>query len=353
MKKIVLLVGALLLLVAVPITVYFVGQQQDVRSRAAPATHLAFNPENITKAQDEQFTVNVQIDTAANSVAAAKIVITFDATKLEATSITNGPFAPKIVASGVVGPGTASITVAAESTAKPIKGAGVIAIVRFKGIAGTATAIPLLFDPTTFVSGLKETQANVLASSGTASVLITGGSASAAAPAGTAGTPVVTPTALPTSIITPTGIQATPSGGLEATPSAVTITVEKDASGSASSMPEIQGTAPAGSTVTLVIYSDPITVVFTADSTGAWTYTPTIPLAEGTHSLTATVQSPDGTTQTASASFVVGAATGVGGAAGDEMPTSGSAQTTLLFLALGISCIIGSGVVHAAALKKV
>jgi hypothetical protein len=206
MKKIVFFVVLLLLLIAVPVTVYFVGTQQELRSKAAPATTLTFSPASITKAVDDQFSVNVQIDTGANSVTAVKLDIAFDATKLEAMSITNGEFAPKISASGTVAPGTASITVAAASTAQPINGTGTIAILRMRGKAGTGGPISMTFGSTTFVSSLNETT-NALTTTQPAVITITGatsgiGGASALPTETPIPTTFVTPT--PTLIVTPT-----------------------------------------------------------------------------------------------------------------------------------------------------
>ncbi|MFZ2025431.1 MAG: cohesin domain-containing protein [Microgenomates group bacterium] len=221
MKKIVFLVVGLLLLIAVPATVYFVGEQQDIRSRAAPATSLSFNPTTVTKPQDEQFTVNVDINTGTNNVTAVKVVVTFDSTKLEATSITNGAFAPKITASGIVASGNASITVAANSTTSPMNGTGTIAIIRFKGKTGTTTPVQLKFDTNTFASGLTEST-NVITTMGTASVNISGSSASAAATTTIAPTP--TQTTLLSSVLPTDTIAPTPTQTPEATDSALVTT---------------------------------------------------------------------------------------------------------------------------------
>lgn len=203
MKKIVFVVVAAILLITAPVIVYFVGNQQDIRSRAAPATTLSFSPSTISAAVDSQFTLNVAINTGTNSVTAVKLVITFDSTKLEATSITNGEFAPKITASGVVSSGTASITVAADSTVNPIKGTGTIAVLRMKGKAGTTTPVTVKFDASSFASGLSEST-NVLTTTGVASVSITGSTVVPTPTPTTANSSntLITPT--PTAIPTPT-----------------------------------------------------------------------------------------------------------------------------------------------------
>ncbi len=265
MKKIVLLIVGILLLVAVPASVYLVGRQQDIRSRAAPATALSFNPTTITKPVDEQFAVNVDINTGTNNVTAVKVVVTFDSTKLEATSITNGALAPKITASGIVGAGTASITVAANSTTSPITGTGTIAVIRFKGKTGTTAPVQLKFDTTTFASGLAEST-NVITTMGTASVNILG-----------------TSTTTTTTTVMPTPTQA-------ALLSAVTPTE-----------------TPAEPTVT--------------------------PETEATDSALITTD-------------------GMGGGS-DEVPVTGSTETTVALLIAGICCIAVSGVVYAKAKQTV
>ena len=216
MKKIVFFVVGFILLITIPAIVYFVGQSQDIRSKAAPATTLLFSPTTVTKPVDEQFTVNVDMNTGTNNVTAVKVVVTFDSTKLEATSITNGAFAPKITASGVVAAGTASITVAANNTTAPMQGTGTIAIVRFKGKAATTAPVQLKFDTTTFGSGLTEST-NVITTLGTASVNITASTSNVAEANAasqesiivTTDTAAVLPTATPITKLTPT---PTPTG---------------------------------------------------------------------------------------------------------------------------------------------
>ena len=44
MKKVFLFIGIGLTLLAIPATIYFLGQQRDVRTHAAPATTLALTP---------------------------------------------------------------------------------------------------------------------------------------------------------------------------------------------------------------------------------------------------------------------------------------------------------------------
>ncbi len=331
-----------------------VGQQQELRSKAAPATVLALNPKTTTKTKGDVFSFDVQIDTAANNVAMAELHLIYDATKLEALSITNGPLAPKIAASGVVGGGTASITVRAESTTKPIKGTGTIAVIRFKAIGATDTPIQVKFDTTTFVSGLGESNPNVLTSSTPASVIISGGVDSQAVPTSISTVvPTIISTGAPTPIPelspTPTG-ESTESATIEASSSAAQITIQKDTLGVSPNTPQIQGVAPPGSTVTIVIHSDdPITVVVTVDENGHWVYTPTQPLADGAHTIIVTSQNQDGTANSTSSEFTVSASTS-GDLTEEPMPTSGTLTYTIILIGISLLLLLGGVMIQASQL---
>lgn len=353
MKKLVFILIAVLLLIAIPITVYLVGKQQETRSKAAPATTLTFIPTVVTKQVGEQFSISVQMNTGANNVAAAELHILFDATVLEALSITSSNFAPKIAASGVVSPGSASITVAAENTTTPINGTGTIAVIQFRGKAPTAIPSLIKFDSTTFVSGLGEVTANVLTTTGISSVTIAGNASSTTS--GISSVLDVSPTAAATtsSLITPTVSPlvvsptiapiATSGADIEST---LSIQVEQDTAGIAPTTPLIQGTATPGSTVTIVIHSDPITTVVTADASGAWSYQQEDPLESGDHTITATAEAPDGTTETTSLSFTVSSDSVGGGLEGQDMPTSGNTFPIILSLIIGGVFIFISGLLR-------
>ncbi|RJQ27477.1 PKD domain-containing protein [Candidatus Parcubacteria bacterium] len=75
-----------LLLLSIPLTLFFVSKQQEIRSRATPSTTLSFNPANVTATLNEPFTVDVNVDPGQNVVSSVKLVINYDTTKLEVTS---------------------------------------------------------------------------------------------------------------------------------------------------------------------------------------------------------------------------------------------------------------------------
>ncbi len=335
MKKVLLFVVIGLLLLAIPATIFFLGQQRDIRAKAAPATTLSLTPLTNTVNVGDSFKLDVTMTPASNQVVSAQIYLTFDPTKLKATAFTNGSNAPNVLNSAVLGNGTASISVGAASNAQPITTAGSIAQITFTALAATTAIAPteVQFASNTFVSGINDTTANVLNGTAGSKITINGPTVTPTP------TPTTTITATPTVTITPTltPTQAASQSG-EATSSAVTIASPTTNQDVASTEPVIQGKAPPGSSVTIVIHSTPQTVVVTADADGNWTYTPTTPLDNGPHDVTASVLDAAGTTQTASTSFVVAAGTGQGGGVSSEtaMPVSGSVGSTIVLISLGL-----------------
>lgn len=95
MKKVILIIVSLLLLATIPVVVWYAQQQQDIRSRAAPASRVSFSPGNVqVKTSDTSFTINVAIDTGVNQITGATVVVKFDPAVIEATDITVGNFFP-------------------------------------------------------------------------------------------------------------------------------------------------------------------------------------------------------------------------------------------------------------------
>lgn len=328
-KKIILLILVVLTLAAIPVTVFVARQSQEKRAKAAPATTLAFSPASVTKKVEDVFSFEVRIDTAENQVVAAELHITFDPAILEAQSITNGPLFPNILASGQVERGAANITVGAANATTPIIGTGTAAVVKFKALAPTTSPVSIRFAPTTFVGALGESATNVLVGSTPATVTVT--ATGSATTQQTATQSATTPTPTPTTTATQSA---------QASASAVLITEPADDSNLTTEQPTFKGTAAPGATITLTIYSTPITVTVTADANGNWVYTPVTALEEGPHSVVASAQDPTtGQTQTATTSFVV-AAGGEESSTNSGIPTAGSLETTVLLLVLGVLFVL-------------
>ncbi len=329
MKRIVIIVVSLILLLAIPASVFLTMRTQELRKRAAPATTLTLTPTTITKGVDEEFTLEARMNTGDNQIVAVELNLTFDPTKLQAEWIHNGTMFPNILSSGTVGNGTVSIALGATNTTTPISGTGTVATIKFKTLAATASPIAVRFAADTFVGALNEGSTNALTSSVPATITITGSSA------GVTPTTTITAATTPSVTLTPT---LTPTLGASdsASPSAVTIESPAKNERVDTLQPTIVGKAPPGSVVTVTIYSDPITVTVTADANGDWSYTLTEPLASGPHTIVVAAQDAStGQSHTATLAFVV-ATDGDNGASGSATPVAGAVENTIALLALGL-----------------
>ncbi|OGG14947.1 hypothetical protein A2875_03220 [Candidatus Gottesmanbacteria bacterium RIFCSPHIGHO2_01_FULL_46_14] len=323
MKKLLLMVSILVVMVAIPVTIYLVSQRQELRKKAAPATTLAFSPASTAKAVGSEFSMEVHINTGDNQVIATELHIAFDPEKLEAITLTNGALFPNVLTSGLVEAGTASITVGAPSNAQPVHGQGTVAVVRFKALAPTSTPITVSFASTTLVSGLGEGSTNVLTGTTPGKITITGASTDRTGPAATPSASL----SLNDEIDASLSAEASASAVLDITTPTASSAAQRD-------RPTIKGKAAPGSKVTLTIYSTPSTVIVTADANGNWVYTPQTPLEPGPHTIVATAG--DGS-DTATESFVVATDSGV--------PVSGSAEPTILVITLAL-ILISFGIVY-------
>lgn len=334
MKRVVIVLLAIFFLLAIPISVFVVMKNQELRKKATPATSLSITPTTLAKTVGEEFTLEVKMNTAENQIVAVDLKIIFDATKLEGVWIRNGSMFPNILSSGVVGSGTASIALGAPNTTTPVTGTGTVATLRLKAIAATTTPVTVRFGSDTFVGALNEGSTNALQTSVPATITIGGGTTN---PTPTSLTPTLTPT-----------LRATDS----ASPSAVTISSPAPNASVNNTQPTLRGTAPPQTTVTITIYSDPITVTVTSDANGNWTYTLAQPLASGPHTIVVAARDPvSGQSRTATLAFVV--ATGnENGATGSAVPVSGAVENTLLLLGIGLLFIITGSIIPAFAKNR-
>ncbi len=339
MKRIVLIIVSLIMVLAIPISVFVAMRSQEVRKKAAPATTLTLTPTTLTKAVGEEFTLEAQMNTGSNQIVAVDLALSFDPTKLEAEWIHNGTMFPNILSSGVVGNGTVSIALGATNTTTPVTGTGTVATIRFKALAATTAPIAVRFTTDTFAGALNEGSTNALTSTIPSTITIGGTSANTTitpTPT-TAITSSITPTVTPTGSVTPT-LTITPTNG--ASPSAVTIDAPLKNESVTTMQPTIEGKAPPGTTVTITVYSDPITVTVTSDANGNWTYTLAEPLESGPHTVVVAAQDPaTGVSHTATLAFVVSTGN-ENGASGSAIPVSGTTENTWLLLGLGMLFII-------------
>jgi hypothetical protein len=335
MKRLVIILISLITLIAIPASVFLTMRSQELRKKAAPATTLTLTPTTLTKAVNEEFTLEVRMDTADNQIVAVDLKLTYDPAKLQAEWIHNGTMFPNILTSGAVGNGTVSMALGATNTTTPISGTGTVATIKFKALAETTSPVAVRFAADTFVGALNEGSTNALTSTIPATITIGSGG-------GNQLTGTVTPTT--TLAVTPT-LTPTLSASDSASPSAVTIDSPAKNESVSTQKPTIEGKAPPGTEVTVTIYSDPITVTVTADANGNWSYTMEEPLAAGPHTIVVATQDPTtGKSHTATLAFVV--ATGdENGASGSAIPVSGAVENTLLLLGIGMLFIVSGSLI--------
>jgi hypothetical protein len=357
MKRVVLIVTSLILLLAIPASVFLAMRNQELRKKAAPATTLSLTPATLTKNIGDEFTLEAKMNTGPNQIVAVELNIAYDATKLQAEFIHNGTMFPNILSSGTVNNGVASIQLGATNTTTPVTGTGTVATIKFKAIAATTAPITVRFGNNTFVGALGEGATNALTSSVPATITINSGSNNTnttptatpmrtPTPTGGTGNGNNTPTATPAITATPTGQSgntqptATPTTAADSQTSAITID-SPAANEAVDSIPTFEGTATPGSTVTLIIRSTEITVTVVADEEGNWSYTMPQALESGPHTVTAAVlDAGTGETHTATIAFVVSNGT-ENGADNSATPVAGAMENTLLLLGLGVLFIIG------------
>jgi len=382
MKKALLILAFIFILVAIPLTVFLARQQQDIRQRAAPATTIAFQPSQITVAPGQEFDLDAVITSNENVVCAAELHITFSAQYLEALSITSADFMPNILESGVPQSGSASITVGAGTQC--VQGTGSVARIHFRALAdteGSATAVN--FAATSQVAAAGEGATDVLVSSSPAQVTIAAAGGASPSPSAVA-SPAVSPSpgsASPSPSATPL-VSASPSpsatpgtGGGTASPTptppatgtTTTITSPPNGSTVTTPRPTISGASFANALMVLSINTSPQhTATFYANAQGAWTYTPTTDIVNGTYTITVTGSPASGNSEVVTSTMTVSvsgtggttsttatptptpspsagtapAASGTGGA----IPVTGSVEQTLFLAAAALILLLfGAG----------
>lgn len=233
-KKLILLGLGVILLVAIPLTVFIAQKQQQTRSSASPSTNLSFvdtttqtptsatNPKTVSVGDDISF--DVVMNPGTNVVGGLTLIINYDSTKL---AITGEGITPNSTVMGnLLGdikntPGQieVSFSPAAVDPTKAITKTTTIGTVTLKALAVTDVGTPtqIRFDPNTIVVpiGSGDTNSNVLAGSSPAFVAIV--DQGAISPTVTP-TPRVTgqPTATPTPTTRP-GTTPTPSVTIQPT----------------------------------------------------------------------------------------------------------------------------------------
>ena len=141
-KKILLISFVIVLLVAIPITIFWLSRQKTQTS-AIPATGLSLSPSAQSANVGDSVNFDISIDPGTNQVSFVKVLISYDATKLAtegAGFVPNSSAFPSLVQSPTYGPGTISVTVSIGASGPPVETPTTVGTLTFKTLASTDTA---------------------------------------------------------------------------------------------------------------------------------------------------------------------------------------------------------------------
>ena len=152
---ILLLLSILIVFSGIIVGSIMIRKPQTIRDRASGnRIALSLVPSTQTISAGQEFTEAITANTNGQTVSAAELHLSFDATKLQAVKIDAGTFLPVVLTAGAIGNGTTSITLVSQPTA-PQKGSGILASVRFKLLTNTPTDV--VFADTTQVAAIGRT----------------------------------------------------------------------------------------------------------------------------------------------------------------------------------------------------
>lgn len=286
-NKFFILGNLLLILLAIPLTMFFVSKQQQLRSKAAPSSRLYFSPSNYnTSTTCPSFTLDVMLDPGSNSVSFVDFTINYDPSQVSVTDIAPSTTFSTVQRAASISGGTASISLDAVGgdVTKVVTTTSKVATITFAPkAAGTAQ---ITFDSSKSqvlsLSTSDQPYTNVLSSADPTTVTI---GSDACTSNGATGTP---------------GVSTTPAVGVTVTPPVIPLTsVTPGASTSASPTPIIPTPTP-----TLIPTATP-TLVPTAIPTAVPTQPPAAPTVAPTGSFAQTVGIIGGVILTLGVGFIL------------------------------------------------
>jgi hypothetical protein len=238
-KKLLLLGFIIVLLVAIPLTVYLVYQQQKTESKAAPATILSVvdstsGAATKTMKVGESATFKVIVAPGTNQVSFAKFNLTYDSTKLEVTSGDFKPDAqtfPSILQGPTYTTGVVSVTMsiggALDKVIQTPKDAGTLTVKAIASTNGATTKIDFGTPQVLSVGATDTFNENVFSSANPATIIINEETTTTTTSSTTTTTSTTVP---PTPTLTP-GPTGTPSANQM--PSCTSLTLNGSTSGTA------------------------------------------------------------------------------------------------------------------------
>lgn len=189
-KKLFLVGFIVVLLVGIPLTVYLLQQQQEVRSRAEQSTIVAFSPDStqaapIQKNVGESIPLDISVDPGKNLVSFVKLEIQYDPDVLATDSANafqaNTTAFPSVLEGPVYTPGKIAVTLSVgPDPTKAIQQKVTAATVTFQALKETPPGTPTLVTYSTNTQVLSigsndQASENVLSSTTPATIAIGGG----------------------------------------------------------------------------------------------------------------------------------------------------------------------------------
>ncbi len=232
-NKYFILGNLLLLLISIPLTLFFIKRQQELRTRAAPSSKLLFTPESPnTSTQCSGFNVDVTVDPGSNIVSIVDFYIKYDPTKLDVLAIKEDTAFPTVIRPTSITSGEANMSVSVGSdVTRAVQTISKVATITFKPKGAGSAQVQFDSEKSRVFSlaPADEPTENVLFSVSPANVNIGSG----ACPSG--GTPSPT-TITPTGQIQPTAGAGSPTpttSAVNQTPVCTEFSVSPGATGSA------------------------------------------------------------------------------------------------------------------------
>lgn len=134
-KKILLIGFVVVLLIAIPLIVYLVSEQQKTKTSVVPSTSLSLTPASQSVETGANANFDININPNSNSVSFVKVYINYDSTRL---AIEEGGFVPNtasfqsLVQGPVFEPGTISVTLSIGANAPPVTASTKLGTLTFK-----------------------------------------------------------------------------------------------------------------------------------------------------------------------------------------------------------------------------
>lgn len=235
-KKLFLIGFIIILLIAIPVTIYFLQQQQQTKSRAEKSTVLKFSPDStqaspIMKQIGDSIPLDVMVDPGTNLVSYVKLQIQYDTDKLSVPAtgafVPNTVVFPTVLEGPVYTPGKieVSLSVGPDPT-KAIQTAAKAGTINFTALANTADGQPTLvtYGITTQVLSIgssDQASENVLSTSTPATIVI--GATISPTGGGPSNVPIPSGSPTPTLPISPSPTSSVPTATTEPNQPTVTL----------------------------------------------------------------------------------------------------------------------------------